>query len=290
MSLGTVLNQKVYPGAGDVDDCWVVATVQAVRGVYQAPVHLEVGMPTVPEFRSAAGDPDDGVKDGGSLDEIMRAVHKLWPGLSSVELRGFPLDKFFDLLKEGGTASIAVWAGALPRELQFGFTKAHQVAVDFTNGHFRIANPLAPQGSRPVEVLAYELAKTINAYSLAGVFGVYFPEDSMKYRFNLERWFVDGKTTQPIVTFGAPLKSDGSPDYAYRLAYLTDAGGLNPRLELFPRSRLSGATDAATDAELEKAVLGFSIPRVDTGDERVAAIKQKVAEFAAEIAADGGTE
>ena len=44
----TVISQRLYPGAGDIDDCWVVATCWAARAAGVA--HL----PTVPEFRAAA--------------------------------------------------------------------------------------------------------------------------------------------------------------------------------------------------------------------------------------------
>jgi hypothetical protein len=69
-----VFSQRTWTGVGDLDDCWVLSSIQSAHAV--APwLHL----PTTPQFRKAAGDPDDGKRDGGSIAEIIRAVTTLWP-------------------------------------------------------------------------------------------------------------------------------------------------------------------------------------------------------------------
>lgn len=143
------LNQKVYPGVGDIDDCWVVATIWAIR----RETHQSQNLPNCKVFRAAAGDPDDGNKDGGTLGEIGQAVDRLYPHVADIRYsKQYGWAGFVALLNKGFTASLAVRSSYLPRALRYGFLGTHQIAVYKAGGRFYIMNPLQPQGSAPTPI------------------------------------------------------------------------------------------------------------------------------------------
>jgi hypothetical protein len=165
-----VLNQTKFPGVGDIDDCWVVATVQAALGANPG-----AHKPNATEFRKHAGDPDDQHKtDGGSFKEILNGARGTWPKMEIVPLRGVSFSKFSARVKKGGAASLAVDSGDLPSRMRFGFMDPHQVAVEFDGG-WKLANPLAKQDSAPVPITEAELRKAIDGFDSHGVFAVFFP-------------------------------------------------------------------------------------------------------------------
>lgn len=141
-----VISQIGYPGAGDVDDCWVVATVWAAEASRPGIRH-----PTVTEYRRHAGDPDDGVTDGGSLDEVVKGARGSWPSLDVTRWQSTAWDAFASLVKAGRPASVALDSAKLPPHLRFGFYGKHQVGVawDAVRKTFVIANPLDKDGTPP---------------------------------------------------------------------------------------------------------------------------------------------
>jgi hypothetical protein len=151
MALPGVFSQRSWPGAGDVDDCWVVATIWAAVAADPAAVR-----PSVTTFRAAAGDPDDGVTDGGSLDEVIRGARKVWPALPVRPFASADFDAFLAAVRSGSPASLAVWAGKLPAGLRFGFLRAHQVGIGWDAGLW-LMNPLATSGARPLAISASAL-------------------------------------------------------------------------------------------------------------------------------------
>ena len=140
-----VINQVRYPGAGDVDDCWVVATVWAATVA-----DPNAPRPTIPEFRAAAGNPDDPGPDGGTLPQVIRGAAASWSYLTIAKYQSTDWGAFARRLADGWTASLAVIAAELPPNLRFGFSGAHQVGVVVRDGTWLVANPLAPQGSAPI--------------------------------------------------------------------------------------------------------------------------------------------
>jgi hypothetical protein len=138
------ISQIGYPGAGDIDDCWVVATVWAATASRPG-----IRQPTVTEFRRHAGDPDDGYRDGGSLTEIMDGCAGSWPGLDVLKFESTSWPIFSELVKSGRPASVALNSGALPPIHRYGFFGAHQCGLAWTGTGFVLANPLAPDGSPP---------------------------------------------------------------------------------------------------------------------------------------------
>ncbi len=144
MIVPPVISQVSYPGAGDVDDCWVVATVWAALAA-----DPDATRPTVPEFRVAAHVPDRPGPTGGTLDDIIRGASAIWPGLRISRHDSTEWEPFMRFLRAGWSASLAVLSSSLPTTLQFGFRGAHQVGVVWHAGQLRLANPLARNGSAP---------------------------------------------------------------------------------------------------------------------------------------------
>ena len=177
----TVLNQRVYPGAGDVDDCFVVATEWA----YRASTANPTGMTTVPVFRKAAGKPDLPGPTGGNLDDIMLAVGKLWPALDVVGYKHPSWQGFMDAMREGRYASLAVLSSQLPSNLRFGFNGPHQVGVAMVAGVLLVANPLAKQGSAPIPISSVQLARAAAGLNNGWVMAALFPKESSVRNFEL---------------------------------------------------------------------------------------------------------
>lgn len=151
-------SQIGYPGAGDVDDCWCVATIWAARA--SDPDNRK---PTVTEFRRHAGDPDDGIRDGGSLDEVMLGSRGTWPGIDVTRWQGASWSAFASLVKAGRPASVALDSFALPVTHRYGFTGKHQCGLVWSGSSFLLANPLAPEGSYPKPISEAAIKKAVLA-------------------------------------------------------------------------------------------------------------------------------
>jgi len=157
-SLPGVLNQGHYPGAGDVDDCWVVATVWA------AIASGESYQPSVPVFRAAARNPDRPGATGGTGYHVWKGATTMWPNHKIRKYTSSSWDGFISLLKAGWIASLAVDSRGLPNNCRFNDIHKHQVGVAYQNGKYWIANPLAPQDSRPIEITGYALRTAARAF------------------------------------------------------------------------------------------------------------------------------
>lgn len=177
MQLSIVLNQRTWQGAGDLDDCWVLSLLQAVLAV--TPWVL---LPGVTAVREAAGDPDDGDKDGGTVREIRRAILKLWPEYKNrlTVMERAPFAELQAEVRKGRPASIAVMSDKLPPALRYGLNTAtaHQVTIAMPRaGHLVFANPLAPMGSRWDVINWADILPAMRAYSARGAYAVVLPRD-----------------------------------------------------------------------------------------------------------------
>lgn len=170
-----VFSQRTWTGVGDLDDCWVLSALQCVNAC--APwLHL----PGTTAFRLAAGDPDDGKTDGGSVAEIIRAVSKLYPELRPLTaLRGVTIANLRSHITEGRPVSVALMLDKLPPALRHGSKSvvAHQSTLAVSSGgELVFANPLAPMGSRWDSGLDWsDVVPAIRAYGNGTAFGVAFP-------------------------------------------------------------------------------------------------------------------
>lgn len=164
-------SQKVWPKAGDIDDCWVVTTIQCANAVAPWLPLLDVT-----EFRAFAGDPDDGRQDGGNVDDIMTGIRAAWPELAKLctEVRGWTWDKVLAEIKAGRPFDACVMSDKLP--INYGFLKAHQVTLFHEDGvGLHIANPLAPDRSEPPRIATASAKLACEAYGSGKVYGVLFP-------------------------------------------------------------------------------------------------------------------
>ena len=195
----SVLDQRVYPGAGDIDDCWVVATQWA----YRASTAYPRGMTTVPEFRKAAGKPDLPGPSGGSITDIMRAVRTLWPGLDVIEYERPSWSGFMGEMRTGRYASLAVLSSQLPAKLRFGFNGPHQVGVAMVGGTLLVANPLAKQGSAPIPITEAELARAAVNVANGWVLAALFPPEASVRNFEL-LYDTDGRVIAGSLVVNGP--------------------------------------------------------------------------------------
>lgn len=142
----STISQVGYPGAGDIDDCWVVATIWGA--IASRPT---VAAPSCTVARAWAGDPDDGHQDGGSIVECMAIADRLVPG--AFAYRGSSFDVLDRMVLAGQPASVALRSGSLPTRLRFGFTGPHQCGLVATSdGQRWLMNPLDASGRdlRPI--------------------------------------------------------------------------------------------------------------------------------------------
>ena len=153
-----VLSQRTYPGAGDIDDCWCVACINAA--VRSRPT---IWRPTITYFRAKAGDPDDGFLDGGSIQECVDGSQGSWPWLTIEKYASPTFDPLLTQIKAGRPASVALRSSALPSALRFNFLGAHQCAVWYDGTSLLFANPLAPDLSRALVITAAQLKSAMAA-------------------------------------------------------------------------------------------------------------------------------
>jgi hypothetical protein len=163
LQLSMVFNQAKWPGAGDIDDCWVVSAVQAVN--VTSPWLRLVG---VSVFRKHAQRPDNpDTSDGGRLVHIVRGIEGCYPSLSGHvrKMAGVPWSTMLAAAAEGRPLSLAIDSSRLPVDLAFGFRGLHQVtAVEIRPGVVWYANPLARPYSRWLQVTWEDLRAAVMGY------------------------------------------------------------------------------------------------------------------------------
>ena len=167
-----VFSQKAWPGIGDVDDCWVLASLQAVHTV--APW---LKLPGVKVFREKAEVPDTpGQLDVGDEHDMKRGLDALYPNLGVELVDGMSFQEFVERVRSGRPAAVVVKAGDLPAALQFGYEGIHAITVAFDDetGNLLIADPLAKPHSKPVPIPQPALRRAIEGFK-PKVHGVLMP-------------------------------------------------------------------------------------------------------------------
>ena len=172
-----VFSERTWPGAGDLDECWVMSALQCVNA--SAPW---LYLPNSDVFRHAAGDPDDGHRDGGSIAEIVKGVTTLYPEFKGnlTVLRGESFATLKRQAASGRPVSVALSAAKLPDKIRHGTGNvAHQCTVVLKpDGRVLFANPMAPMGSKWDNVDWNDLRPAILDYGNGKVFGIAFPDDN----------------------------------------------------------------------------------------------------------------
>ncbi len=158
-SLPGAISQIGYPNAGDIDDCWLVATVWAAVASGQS------YRPDATTYRRAAMNPDRPGPTGGTADQTFRGAKGCWPGANIRRYASTDWNGFTSLLKAGWVASLAVNSGALPGYLQYGFYGLHQIGVAYQNGQYYVDNPLMSNGTSPVSIDEISLRTAARGFS-----------------------------------------------------------------------------------------------------------------------------
>ena len=159
-ALPGTISQIGYLGAGDIDDCWCVATIWAAKAAGVPDWHV-----SVTEYRHWARNPDRPGSTGGSALGVDRGAVGCWPNAKIRRYHSSSWDGFISLLKTGWIGSLCIRAGALPSRLQHGFKGLHQVGIAYYEGKYYIADPLAPNNSRPREITGAEIRKAARGFS-----------------------------------------------------------------------------------------------------------------------------
>ncbi len=154
-----VYNQRSWPGVGDSDECWVIATFWALVA---AGVRTKAQLPTIYAFRAACDNPDQPGATGGTNGNILKAVRGIAPDANPVLYSG-PWDGFDDWLDKGAVASLIVRCDHLPTRLQYGFAGLHQIAVVKVGGKLLDADSLDAAGHAPREIARAELGHAAHA-------------------------------------------------------------------------------------------------------------------------------
>lgn len=187
-----VVNQVTgVVGELDVDDCWVAASIWCA--IYADPSAVR---PTVREFRAAAGVPDRPGPTGGTLDDVIRGSVRTWPHLTIAKYQSTNWATFEARLSEGWGANLGVLSAELPVYLRFGFLGSHAIGV-VKRGEWLVANPLAPDGSRPLpcplDALRTAAREHGQGYILAAL---YKPWEASNMRFTI----MDGSRSWGVAT------------------------------------------------------------------------------------------
>lgn len=153
-----VLSQRTYPGVGDIDDCWAIATIWAA-----ASSHPTIVYPTVTTFRQKAGKPDLPGSTGGNIWDCNRGADGCWPNLPNYLSVTSDYDNIKTHIAAGRPGSVSVMSSALPEDLRYNFWGTHQIGVHLIGSTLYCMNPLAPNGTTPRTITYLELQKAMKA-------------------------------------------------------------------------------------------------------------------------------
>lgn len=165
-----VLSQRTYPGVGDIDDCWVIATIWAEQDSRPG-----TKRPTVYEFRKAAGVPDhNGEADGGNIDRVNDGADGCWPKVPNELVKTNSWTVARAILFSGRPCSVALDSSKLSAAHRFNFHGKHQSGVVGEGGVLYLMNPLDVEGRRLPQIAESELRSAMFAL---------IPGDPRPYRF-----------------------------------------------------------------------------------------------------------
>jgi hypothetical protein len=161
-----VLSQKKWPGigAGEFDDCWVLASLQAVHAV--APW---LKLPGSAEFRSHTGvlnQPDE--ENPGTAKNMGAGIRGSFPGLKVQvvnENDSMSFATFASTVKLGRPAALIVKSGDLPAGQRFGFAGIHAITVAFVDNKWHVLNPLAQPHTKPVTMAEADIRKASKGFA-----------------------------------------------------------------------------------------------------------------------------
>lgn len=212
LMITSVFNQKVYPSGrpdgtnegqnNDVDDCWVVATIQAALAT--APWAPK---PTITEFRAAAGDPDDNKTDGGSPDEVHKGANTIYAVLKPQQIKAWTFSNTLAELKKLRPLSAMVDSSKLP--VNYGFKGMHQVVFFHEpNVGLYVANPLAPNGSAPIRIATAAAQAALEGYGNGLCYGEFFPNKATADKLKPAKTYTQSELDKAVLDATDPLKAE----------------------------------------------------------------------------------
>lgn len=152
-----VLSQKGYPGVGDIDDCWVVATIWAAVAS-----RLSIKRPTITAFRAAGDRPDRPNKpDGGNISNVYAAAKATLAAAKPELFKSTSWTTFMRKLKAGQPASVGLHSAYLPERHRYGFLGTHQCGVIWDGDEILLMNPLAKDGAPLKPITEAELKRAM---------------------------------------------------------------------------------------------------------------------------------
>ena len=148
------VSQVHWPGVGDIDDCAVIATFYAAM----ASGFPKASLPTVAEFRKAAGRPDAPGATGLSQPAVWAGVMgTALAGQSPVNLSTRDWSIIVNHLRGGHQLSVALDTRKLPVAMRCGFLGWHRCGASFDGSRFRLMNPLQDDGDAPFVITLAQL-------------------------------------------------------------------------------------------------------------------------------------
>lgn len=175
--LHPVISQRTYPGVDprpndpfpDIDDCQFIAAIWAATGA-----DPEADRPALAAFREAAGKPDRVGVDGANVDDAAKGIPVVWPGQPFTKIKSLAWASLQGRLDAGDHVSLSVLSSALPPRYRFGFMGPHQVGVVKRLGRYFLANPLADDGSQPLEISLVDLKAAARALARNWILAIAF--------------------------------------------------------------------------------------------------------------------
>jgi hypothetical protein len=221
-------------------------------------------------LRVAGGDgPAENPGDGSNLGQLAAGMAARY-GWAPGRIDGWPAVA----LRGPGTAVAVTGRYAiLPthyRRHDPGFFGAHLAVAVKTHVGWWWLDPLAPAGYPGEPISSTDLGRFVATIGGALYVGI-GRHPRMDIEAKIERWALDGGPGK-VTTLGAP-RIAGAVDWRYRLAYVTGQAGVNPRLELLARARLSDPT-AVLDVDLRAALAAYRLTDPILADKlaRIAAV------------------
>jgi hypothetical protein len=222
-----VLSQRTYPGVGDIDDCWVIATVWAAASSKRT-----IAYPTVTTFRKFAGKPDLPGPSGGNIWDCNEGADGCWPDLQNFLVISPDYDTIKEHLKAGRPGSAALDSAALPERLRYNFFGKHQVGIQLIGTTLYCMNPLAVNGATPDRISYGELEKAMEALVPGGsqaYRALFFPKPAVGAP--LWGWDVDAdiKEAYGATAVGRKLKECGIKTWGERINEVDLEAGFRAR-------------------------------------------------------------
>jgi hypothetical protein len=229
-----VLSQRTYPGAGDIDDCWAVATIWAAAASKSTIVY-----PTITTFRMKAGVPDLPGPTGGNIYDCNKGADGCWPTLTNYLNVSSSFEAVKDHLRAGRPGSISVLSSALPSRLQYNFLGTHQVGIQLIGSALYCMNPLAPANSTPGRITYAELQPAMRKLipgAAQPYRALFFPKPTVGAP--LWGWDVDADITEAYgaTAVGRKLREVGVPTWGDRINEVDLEAGLRARNMTFGTS------------------------------------------------------